>query len=262
MKIIIDTDSTTEPYDNVTSCVADSEGANFPDENLRDDFTTNLWRAASGTTATITLQVSKGSSVMLMNTNATSVVITAGSGGSYALEAGYSLETGYIKQDDEVAVIKSYSLPGVGGRLWADYSEFLGPHIVTLALTASAAPYAGIVRAGKVEEFNDPAIGLGEGSIDYSVEMELNNGANYFRKRNVIRVYDNLTLFETRANAWIFKHDIFDHVGPQPLAIRIIQNAAITDWEFVAFAKRTQPPTLEHITNTHTRINFSLQEVI
>ena len=263
MKVIIDTDSTTAPYDNVTTCVASSEDASFPDENLRDDFTTNVWRAAAGVlTATITLQVSKGSAVMLMNTNATSVVVEAGSGESYANESGWVYESGYVNADDEVATISVYSLPGEGGRLWADYSLFLVPHLVTITLVAAAAVYAGIVRAGNVEEFQDPSLNNSESSIDYSIEKELNNGANYFRKRNVIRQYDNISIAETRANCWKLKHDIFDAVGPQPLAIRIIQNALFTDWEFVAFAKRANSPQIDHINNTHSRVTFSLQEVI
>ena len=263
MKVIIDTDSTTAPYDNVTSISVDSEDANFPKENMRDDFTTNLWRAAAGVlTAKITLQVSKGSGVMLMNTNATSVVVEAGSGESCANESGWVYETGYANADDEVATISVYSLPGKGGRLWADYSVFTVPHIVTITLTAAAAVYAGIVRAGVVEEFRDPTWDLGEGSIDYSIERELNNGANYFRKRNVIRQYDNISIIETRANCWKLKHDIFDAVGPQPLAIRIIQNALFTDWEFVVFAKRASLPQINHINNAYSRVNFGLQEVI
>ncbi len=266
MKIIIDTDLAKVPgatiVDNVTSCVADSEDANFPDENLRDDFTTNLWKAASGTTATITLQVSKGSALMLMNTNALTAVVTAGSGESYSLEAGYSLETGYSLANDEVAVIAAYSLPGSGGRLWADYSVFIVPHVVTIALTAASVVSAGIVRAGQVETFRDPGPNHGEDSKDYSIEKELNNGANYFRKRNVLRIYDGLNMLESRANAWTFKHDIFDAVGPKPLAVRITQNTNINDWEFVAFAKRTEAPRLEHLTVAWTRINFSLEEVI
>lgn len=259
MKIIIDTDLLT---DNVTSCVASSEDADFPDENLRDDFTTNLWRAASGTTATITLQVSKGSSVMLMNTNATEVIVTAGSGESYVDETGCVSEIGYLNADDEVATIAAYSLPGSGGRLWADYSVFAIPHIVTLTLAASSAPYAGIVRAGVVREFKDPAPSHAEGSVDYSIEKQMNNGADYFRKRNLVRTFDSLEMIETRGNAWIFKHDIFDAVGPQPLAIRLIQNSAIADWEFVVFAKRIDPPNLEHLTAAWSKISFNLREVV
>lgn len=262
MKIIIDTTSTTAPYDNITTLTASSEDANFPSTNLRDDFTTNLWKAASGTSAVLSLILSKGSSVAVFNTNATSVTVEAGAGESYILESGYELESGYSLVVDEVAVIPAYDLDGENGRFWADYTEFTVPHVVTITLTAASVPYAGIVRGGNVESFRDPATGMGESSIDYSVERELNNGADYFRKRNVVRTFEGMRMLETRANAWLFKHDIFDSVGPQPLAIRLIQSSSITDDEFVMFAKRIDPPQLEHATRTHTRIHFSLREVI
>lgn len=259
MKIIIDTDLLT---DNITSLAASLEDDDFLVGNLRDNFTTNLWKAATGTTATLTLQVSKGSSVELLNTNAISAIITAGSGEAYTLETGYSLETGYLLVDDEVAVIVAHSLPGNAGRLWADYSLFAGPHVVKIDLTALAPVSAGIVRAGNVEEFKDPEPSNSEGSTDYSIEKEMNNGADYFRKRNVVRTYDALQMIETRVNAWKFKHLIFDAVGPQPLAIRLIQNVNIDDDEFVLFAKRIDPPSVEHLSKIYSRITFNLREVI
>jgi hypothetical protein len=102
---------------------------------------------------------------------------------------------------------------------------------------------------------------MGEGSVDYSIEATMPNGANYFRKRDVVRTHTGLSMIETRANAFIFKHDIFDAVGPMPVAVRLAADS-ITDDELIAFAKRTNPVTIEHITNTLTRINFGLQEVI
>ena len=259
MKIIIDIDTLT---DNVTSISASSSDANFPVTNLRDNFTTNLWKAASGASATITLLVSKGSAIEIINTNATDITITAGSGETYEDEAGWSLEDGYSYAEDEVAVIAAGSLPGERGRLWGEYSEFSGPHVVTATLTADGIPSAGIIRAGVVERFRNPAPSHEESSIDYSIEKELNNGADYFRKRNVVRTFDNLTMLETRANAWKLKHRIFDAVGPQPLAIRLVDGDIISDDEFVIFAKRIEPPRIEHVTNTKSRISFSLKEVI
>jgi hypothetical protein len=262
VKIIIDTTSTTEPYDNVTSITASSANANFPDDNMRDAFTNNIWQAASGTTATITLGVSKGSAVEILNTNATSVTITAGLGESYEDETDWSLDGEYSYATDEVAVSALEDLPGTGGRIWADYSEFLTPHVVTISITAASVPSAGIVRAGNVEEFRDPGPEHEEASVDFSVEKELNNGADYYRKRNVVRKFTGLSMVETRANAWAFKHDIFDHVGPCPLAIKLFSDASITDDEFIIFAKRVDPPKLRHLTSTLTRISFSLREVI
>lgn len=258
MKIIIDTDLKT---DNVTSIIASSENASFPASNLQNDYTTDVWQAAAGVlVADIVLAVSKGSAVELLNTNAISVTVTIGTGGEYDFEAGYSAEAGYLLESSE-SVTTVYSLPGTGGRLWSDYTEQTVPHVVLLHLVAADTVSAGIVRAGNVEEFRDPAYDFVEASNDYSIERELNNGADYFRKRNVVRRFENLSIIETRINAWIFKHDIFDAVGPKPLAIRLTSNG-FTDDEFVLFAKRISSPQIIPFSGTHCRIEFDLKEVI
>ena len=262
MMIIYDKDSTSAPYDNVQSYSVDSEDANFPKENMRDDFTTNVWRAEAAT-ATITVNVSKGSAVEVLNTNAISATVTAISGEEYVFEAGWSFEAAWAFADNvEVSAVVVYSLPGSGGRLWADYAEFAAAHIVTIVLTAAENVYAGILRAGYVETFPNPALGMQEDSIDYSMEKELNIGANYYRKRNVIRQFSGLSLVDTWANIWALKHDIFDAAGPQPLAIRIITGCDITDWEFVAYAKCLENPQIEYLTPEYSRLSFTLQEVI
>jgi hypothetical protein len=262
MKIIFDKDSTSTPYDNVQSFSVDSEDANFPKENLRDDFTTNVWRAAAAT-AIITAYVGKGSAVEVLNTNATSATVTAISGEEYVFEPDWAFETDWaFASTVEVSATVVYSLPGSGGRLWADYAEFAAAHVVTIELTAAENVYAGILRAGYVETFPDPALGMQEASIDFSVEKELNIGANYYRKRNVVRQFSGLSLIDTRANIWALKHEIFDAVGPQPLAIRIISSPLGTDWEFVAYAKCLENPQMEHITHDYSRLSFTLQEVI
>lgn len=264
MKIIFDKTSTSTPFDDLTSLTVDSENANFPKENLRDDYTTNVWRAATGVkTATITAYVSKGSAVEVLNTNATTATVTAISGEAYAFEADWDFEADWAFASNVIlSAVVVYSLPGSGGRLWADYAEFLVAHTVTIELTADDDVYAGILRAGYVETFPDPTLGIQEASIDYSVEKELNIGSAYYRKRNVVRQFNGLSIIDTRANIWALKHEIFDAVGPQPLAIRIISSTAITDWEFVAYAKCLENPRMEHITHDYSRLSFTLQEVI
>jgi hypothetical protein len=259
MKILIDTDLLT---DNVTSYTASSSDASYPVANLRDNYPGNVWKAASGTEATIKLVVSKGSAVAMFNLNATAVAISYGAGEGYVNESGYANESGYTYLTDTAATVEASDLSGANGKLWAEYTAQTVPHIVTIILTAAAAPSAGILRAGNVEEFYNPGRdGMSEGSVDYSIQATMPNGANYFRKRDVVRTHTGLSMIETRANAFIFKHDIFDAVGPMPVAVRLAADS-ITDDEFVVFAKRTNPVTIEHITSTLTRINFELQEVI
>lgn len=173
-----------------------------------------------------------------------------------------SLEDGYTFEDSESYVTQTYSLPGTKGRLWADYPEITTPHIVRATLTASTTVEAGILRAGNVEEFKDPQYGLEESSEDYSTEEELNNGAFYFEVGNIVRVFEGLEMVETRANCHKFKHDIFDQIGPKPLAIRLAHKA-ITDWEYVLFAKRIDPPEIIHDAGAvNSRLKFNLKEVV
>jgi hypothetical protein len=260
MKIIIDT---TLGTDNVTSITADSADANFPAANLQNDWTTDVWQAVAGiTTATLTLNVSKGCAVEILNTNATSATVLVGTGGTYALESGFSLEAGYSLQADGSFVTTVYNLPGAAGRIWADYGLYTGPHIVTVTLTASSTVNAGIARAGNVEAFNDPMWGIVEASKDYSIEKELNNGSDYFRKRGIVRTFDSISIIDTRANAYHFKHDIWDMVGPKPLAVRLAANA-ITDKEWVLFCKRIDAPKITYdVGPINARITFNLKEVI
>ncbi len=260
MKILIDTDLLT---DDVTAYTASSSDADYPAANMRDNYPGNVWKAASGTTATIRLVVYKGSAVALFNTNATAVAISYGAGEGYIDETGYAPETGYAYvASDSSATVEASDLSGSGGKLWAEYTEQTLPHIVTIVLTAGAAPSIGVLRAGNVEEFRNPGRdSMGEGSVDYSIEATMPNGANYFRKRDVARTHTGLTMIEERADAFVFKHDIFDAVGPMPLAIRLAADS-ITDDELIVFARRTSPVSIEHITNDLTRINFALQEAI
>lgn len=257
MKIIIDTDTLS---DNVTGISAGSADANFPASNLRDDFTTNLWKAVSGiTTTTLTLSVSKGSAVEILNTNATHVSVVVGTGGDYVLEGSYSLETGYGLEQNTNLFFAS-SLPGAAGRLWIEFPEYSVAFTVVVTLTAASTVYAGIVRAGKVQSFADPDYGMAEDSKDYSIEKELNNGADYYRKRNVVRQFTGLNIVDTWENAYKLKHNIFDAVGPAPLAIYLVN--ALNNENLILFAKRINPPKLSYQWDDYMHISLDLKEVI
>ena len=268
MKIIIDTDLAKVPgattVDNITSIVALSEDANFPASNLQNDFTTDLWKAAAGVLSTkITIAVSKGSAVELLNTNATSVTVISGYGESYVNQNSFVSQNGFANVDGETTTTVIDNLPGNAGRFWADYAGFETlPHVIKVLLTAASTVSAGIIRAGNVEEWNEPAYGLNEGSNDYSIKKELNNGARYLRKRNVIPKFDNLSIFETRVNCFKLKRDIYDNLGSKPLAIRMVHEK-ITDKEFVLFACMPDAPVIDYNYGpTNARINFNLEEVV
>lgn len=264
MKIILDTGLGT---DNVTNIISTSSDAAFPVTNLQNDFTTDLWKAASGVkTATLSAEVSKGCALELLNTNAIQAIVTVRIGSTYDMETGYAPETGYAMETATLEPTTStYNLPGSNGRLWVDHVLFTTPYIIDIALTAEDTLYAGILRAGSCQTFKDPARDNGESSEDYSIEVKMNNGSDYFRKGNIVRTFDALSLVESRANAFLLKHKVFDAVGPKPLAIRLMTHAAVPDDEFIIFAKRISPPRLTHLVGPGaglTQVTFDLREVI
>jgi hypothetical protein len=259
MKIIFDT---VLKSDNVTSVTASNADTTFPASNLMDDFTTNLWRSVVGSTSGyVQAAVSAGSAVELLNTNATSATITVGTGGTYTLESGsWSNEAGYSLETNSDILSSVVNLPGTAGRLWAEFTNQTTPFIVRIDLVAAAPVYAGILRAGKVQQFKDPAPEFSETTKDFSIEMELNSGANYFRKRNLIRSFSNLTMVESRANAYLFKMGIFDALGPKPVAIKLFESQ--TDFKYIIFAKRDSLPNIVHLSKDYSGIKFDLIEVV
>jgi hypothetical protein len=240
MKVIFDT---ALQSDNVTNISASSTYSGYPVSNMQDDYTTSLWRGGAGGSGTLTVTISKGSSLAFINTNATSIGVTVSSGGGYTTKS---------------------NLTGVNGWFWLDYTYSGSSHTVTLSLTCDAAQYpcGGVLRAGSVITFNDPAPGITESSRDYSVEVPMSSGSVYSLKRSTVRSFSNLQITETKTNAFIFKYDIFDMIGPKPLAIRLVQNTNVTDAEMIIFAKRTSSPNLTFIKPTLVQINFDLEEVV
>jgi hypothetical protein len=265
MKFIFDS---TLGSDNVYSVAASNSDPSYPASNMRDDFPTNLWRSPSGyTSACVWAYCTTGCALELLNTNATSITMTIGTGGTYQIgtATGYSMsmENGYIFETTNTTITSSVSnLPGTNGRFWADFPQQNQSFIIRIELTASSAVYAGILRAGNIFQINDPAPGHSESSKDYSIEMELNNGANYYVKRNVVRTFSNLNVIDSRSDAWTIKINCFDALGPKPVAIKMFDSANITDDEFVIFAKRVNPIQLTHISKNWTGITFDLKEVV
>jgi len=248
---------------NVTAVSANSEDANYPATNLQNDYTKDLWQAAAGINeAVVYVTVSSGAAVALFNTNATSATITAGIAGNYQWEAGYSWEADVSWESSET-VTATFNLTGDGGSFWADYAEITTSHLITITLTAASGTdvNAGVVQAGAVNEFQDPRYGIDETSQDYSVELELNSGSEYYVKRDIARIMSNLQILETRANAFAFKHDIFDKAGPAPMAMRI-STVIITEEEFIIFAKRLASPQIQHVSPDYSMISLAIKESI
>lgn len=249
--------------DNVIAIWADEANANFPAVNLTDNHPKKVWKATSRD-AVVTVAVSSGSALGLVNTNASTVTVASHEAQTAVWGGGVNWgETVEWWSSTVASFTNTYDLDENDvGRLWSEYTENTAPHWIDITLTApvGATLYAGTIQAGTLNTFNDPAYGVTEGLRDYSVYKELNNGAFYYLQRDMVRTFEFDFLDDRDSDFYIFMHTISQQVGLDPMMWLISKNLA--NWEWVVFARFASLPAGSHLHKTLTRINVKLTEVL
>jgi hypothetical protein len=193
--------------DNISTITADSEDSDYPVANVQDNHPQKVWKAASGvTTATLSIvtSASGAAGLHIAWTNATSGTVT-------------------VKNSTEVTTYETHSLSGAWGRFFAKFTTARTEVLhITVALTAPATVYAGVVRCGTLIAFKDPLRELTGGRKDYSIKKDLSNGGLSIALRNMPRAYQLSFIAEDA------QYDTIDNLyllrGSLPLAILISDN--------------------------------------
>ncbi|MBW1777094.1 MAG: hypothetical protein JRJ54_05800 [Deltaproteobacteria bacterium] len=248
--------------DNIISLSADEEDANYPVENLQDDHPKKVWRGTSKD-AKLSLAVSSGAGIGIANTNAVSITITLKGGTTATWQTGITWGDGVAWAPHiEQTVAGKYALNENGvGMLWAEYLSQTGMHFIDIDLTAGEGQTieAGVLRAGPVLSFRDP-LGIKEGLHDYSIEEETNNGAFYYRKRDIVRTFD----FSVRVNRdddfYTFMHTVARARGKRPLMYLV--SSGIGTWEWAVYGRFQQLPGGGHDYKRHSVVGIKLIEVV
>ena len=250
---------------NISSVSADEENASFPAANVEDDHPKKVWKATSND-ATLTVNVAGGGAVAVFNTNASTITITIIGGMPITwLADDITWLAGDIEWYDTDPSISTelYELDASGvGSLWAEYTELEYAHSLELLFEAAAGTTieAGVVRAGTLHDFEEPAYGgISEGLVDYSIVKELNNGAVYTRLRDVVRSFSFTLIEALDPDFWTFMLQVAQLAGPAPQAWRILENS---DWEWVVFARLADMPHGRHFNNSYSKIAVNLREVV
>jgi len=314
--------------DKILYIMAETESANYPIENIQDNYPKHYWQA-SGNTGWVRLHVDTGCcGVCISNTNATQVDITVKSiafGTTTSVSSGKLIDSGatfitsgvqagdfvwnhtdqthttVVSVDSEIQLTLtddiftaseeysveisdlvtkySYDLGGIdtyynlitdtgtssirvilGFSLGYDYGYQTVKHNILIEFTGSDTIHAGVIRAGTITEFQDPQYGLSESLKDFSIVKELNNGAIYVRKRNVVKTYSGTIFVDRDREFYSFMRDIIQLNGPSPIFWWVSSNLTNMDW--IVFAKPDGLPTGSHSLFAHSEINFSIQEVV
>lgn len=251
--------------DLTVSIAADEEDSDWPVSNTQDDYPGNVWKATSRT-AELTIVAGAGANaVAVFNTNATSVTMISKTGNEVAWRDGteWRNPVTVMWREYDASTYSVYDLTTSGvGAFWAEYTDPEIQHTVYLSFVSPSGTVvqAGVVRVGTVNSFRDPKYGLKEGLIDYSIVKELNNGARYYRKRNIVRTFSGQLLEDRDVDFYKFMLDIAQTVGPAPLAWRVSTNK--TNWEWVVYAALDGMPGGSHDYPSDSLIDFSLIEMI
>jgi len=243
---------------SVTAATADERAATFPASNMTNLHPKKIWKATSKD-ATFKLTVSdRANALALFNIYTDTLTVT-------------------VKNDAETETLwgpETYNLKGIDTifelitdegdqwvSLWVDYDYQAVAHKIICECTlATGVVYAGVAQAGYAYSFADPQLGLTESLKDYSVVKELNNGAIYTRKRDVVDVYSGTLWVERDAEFYRFMKTVAKNTGPQPLAWRVSSN--LDHHMYTVFAKFETMPQSNFGTISHKFVNFSLTEVV
>lgn len=148
----------------------------------------------------------------------------------------------------------------LGSSVGYEYGYQLVKHDVIITFNCEAVPECGVIRAGQVNTFPDPAYGIKEGLKDYSIVKELNNGGVYVRKRNLVKTFSGQITVERDRTFYDFMRNIIQINGPTPLFWWVSSNLTNQDWTI--YGRYTQPPDGSHSYYKHSEISFTIEEVV
>lgn len=244
--------------EKITAISASSEATNWPASNLLDKYRTNYWQSTELGTATLTVSVSGGANaVAIFNIPGvdTVQVVVKDSAGVVVSEETYDVHV----IDTYLALVTNQ--PTVYDNVWAEYPYQSASHTVELTFTMvdpSDSVQAGIVRAGLAKEFRNPEFGIQEGLKDYSIVKELNNGAIYERKRNIVRTFSGSFNAKRDRDYYIFR-DFYRSIGRAPFAAQLAHGIS-QDWTI--FGRFVREIGGSHGQGNWSRINFEIEEAI
>lgn len=146
-------------------------------------------------------------------------------------------------------------------RFWQEYTSQIAAHTATTKLIAGAGETveAGIARAAALVNFPNPKYGFSESREDFSIKKQLNNGAWYLRKRGIIRTY-SASFILARTTEFYNLTDIYDHFGPNPMSILLVEDINDLQWAF--FGHLLNPFSGSHTHLNHSEMTLQFTEAV
>ena len=230
--------------DQITAVTESSEDANYPAENVLDNFRGVPWKSNVSAESTLVLDVSANSNaLMLSNMN--------------------SVTVGVEVKDSGAATIygpTNHTIDLNNPNLWVNYDLEAGTAEITLTFSdpGTAVPYCGIARAGYAYDFPTLKYGISEGFNDLSISKTYNNGANYYDFISMLRQFSGSFLVERDDDFYTFMYSIIRKYGRGPYAMMLTDKTNY-DWAVFAWMDASLPKGSHGFLN-HSNISISIEE--
>lgn len=230
--------------DQITAVTESSEDANYPAENVLDDFRGVLWKSNVSAESTLTFDISANSNALMLS-NMNSVTV-----GVEVKDAGASTIYGPT----------NHTIDLNNPNLWVDYTLESGTAeaILTFSDPGTDVPYCGIARAGYAYDFKNLKYGLNEGLDDLSISKEYNNGANYYYFIDMLRTFSGSFQVERDSDFYTFMYTIIKQYGRGPYAMKLT-DLTNNDWAVFAWMDASLPKG-SHGYYSHSDISLSIKE--
>lgn len=188
-------------------------------------------------------------------------------GESYVIEHPTATEsTTYYVEDattyfEFITGVQNQYRDVIGTTVFYEYTYQYFPHIVEVTLQALAGETieCGIMRAGMVLTFPDPRYGIKEGLRDTSIIKELNNGAQYVRKRGIVRTFDMQVVMKRDRDFYTLMRDFVRINGVSPIFWKTTA-LATTDWS--VFGALNGMPDGAHSYPEYSEVSLRIDEAI
>lgn len=163
-------------------------------------------------------------------------------------------------------LVKSYTWGETGEdfrNLWVSFEQFSGAVNITVELRKTATNTetisAGVLMVGDPVDVPGVQYPLEEGLVDYSIEDTLSNGAQFYKRRDIVRYFAGSAIFERKKYFQDFMRDIVRLYGRTPMMVSLLDTETNTD--FILYGRLQAMPTASHFSFDYSSLNFQFVEV-
>ena len=125
-------------------------------------------------------------------------------------------------------------------------------------ITGESTLNLGIARAGMANEFRNPVYGLKEGFIDYSIKKRFSTGAEFYKRRDIVRTFSGSIQSTIESDQTSLLQSIFKQSRQESMAFNLLTN----ETRGILFGKLTALPSSTRGKLDQMTSSFSIEELL